>query len=597
MRGFLGILFASTVLATASVVRADTPAWVLESNRLAAPLLDVMAKHNPETAAALGAEGHDAEVMDLKPGHVQHEEADLEAVAGGLEAALKTESDARVRQDIEIMLKSASDQRDSLALNDRLMLPYFDLPRQLYVGFQTLLDPRVAKSRYPAALLRLKHYIGAAPGYQPITVLARARVEERMGDATLTAPWSVEVEQSLKSQAQYLSGIHELFVKSKLRGWERDLNTLSRQVGSYGEWVRASVLSHARHTNLLPPAIYADNLKQFGVSMDPHELMDRALYTYAQTQNEMQSLAIQIAHQHGWPSDDYRDVVRELKKQKIPDDQLMRVYHERLAAIEAIVRREHLVTLPERAAVIRLATPAESAAQPAPHLSVPRLIGNTGEPGEFVLPTGNPNGAGGGEYDDFNYDAITWDLTSHEARPGHELQFAAMLEHGVSIARAVFAFNSANVEGWALYSEAMMKPYLPLEAQLGVLDARLLRAARAYLDPMLNLGLIKPQEAKRVLMNDVVLSEPFAKEEIDRYTFDAPGQATSYFFGYSKLEALRARVELALGSKFAPQPYHDFIIAQGLLPPELLEKAVMEGFVKSQLGAGAAGSDAARGGS
>jgi uncharacterized protein (DUF885 family) len=68
-----------------------------------------------------------------------------------------------------------------------------------------------------------------------------------------------------------------------------------------------------------------------------------------------------------------------------------------------------------------------------------------------VLPTSNPNAESGVEMDDFNYDAITWALTAHEARPGHELQFAAMLEHGVSTARAVFAFNSANVEGWACW--------------------------------------------------------------------------------------------------------------------------------------------------
>jgi len=43
------------------------------------------------------------------------------------------------------------------------------------------------------------------------------------------------------------------------------------------------------------------------------------------------------------------------------------------------------------------------------------------------------------------------------------------------------------------------------------------------------------------------------------------------------------KAELALGAKFAPQSYHDFIIAQGLLPPNLLEKAVMDGYVKSQL--------------
>jgi hypothetical protein len=570
-------------LCVSSLGLCDTPAWITASNRHAAALLEVFAKYAPENAAGLGAEGHDGDVLDLKPGNVRREEADMAAAAAQLAEALKSEADPRVRQDLEILLRSARDEHTTLELNERLMLPYFDLPQTIYVGYERLLDTRVAKERYPAALVRLKRYTGAQPGFEPVTQLARARIEERLADPKLTAPWSVEVEQELKNQGEYVRGIRDLFQKSGLRGWQKDFATLSAQIDTYGKWVRATVLPRARATNLLPPEIYADNLRQFGVTMNPHELIDRALFTFAQTRDEMQSLCAAVARQHGWQGSDYRQVIRELKKQRIPNERLIEVYRERLAGIETIVREAHLISLPERAAVIRLATAAETAATPAPHMSIPRLIGNTGEQGEFVLPTSNPNAESKEEMNDFNYDAITWDLTAHEARPGHELQFAAMLEQGVSTARAVFAFNSANVEGWALYSEAFMKPYLSPEAQLGVLEMRLMRAARAFLDPMLNLGLIKPEEAKRVLMEDVVLSEPLAKEEVDRYTFRAPGQATSYFFGYSKLEALRARAELALGPKFAPQGYHDYIIAQGLLPLDLLEKAVMDGYVKSQL--------------
>src|SRR3546814_20588417 len=86
---------------------------------------------------------------------------------------------------------------------------------------------------------------------------------------------------------------------------------------------------------------------------------------------------------------------------------------------------------------------------PAPFMSPPRLIGNTGEYGEFVLPLNVPGKAGRGDLktDDFTFKAASWTLTAHEARPGHELQFAAMIENGVSTARAVFAFTSVNVEG------------------------------------------------------------------------------------------------------------------------------------------------------
>src|SRR3546814_19993956 len=85
-------------------------------------------------------------------------------------------------------------------------------------------------------------------------------------------------------------------------------------------------------------------------------------------------------------------------------------------------------------------------------------------------------------------DLASWTLTAHEARPGHELQFAAMIENGVSTARAVFAFNSVTVEGWALYAAAEMKPTFPFDGQLIGLQLRLLREARASLAPMLNRG-------------------------------------------------------------------------------------------------------------
>jgi uncharacterized protein (DUF885 family) len=212
-------------------------------------------------------------------------------------------------------------------------------------------------------------------------------------------------------------------------------------------------------------------------------------------------------------------------------------------------------------------------------MSPPQLIGNTGQPGEFVLVTKNPTDESGEPMTDFGSPASTWSLTAHEARPGHEMQFAAILENGISQARVIYAFNSANVEGWGLYSEAMVQQYLPLEAQLFGLKQRLMRAARAFLDPMLNLGLIEPDQALAFLIEDVGISRPLAVQEVDRYTFRAPGQATSYYVGYMSLMSLRTEVELRLRDAFNQREYHNFLLAQGLLPPEILRQAVFEEFV------------------
>jgi uncharacterized protein (DUF885 family) len=85
-------------------------------------------------------------------------------------------------------------------------------------------------------------------------------------------------------------------------------------------------------------------------------------------------------------------------------------------------------------------------------------------------------------------------------------------------------------------------------------------------------------------MRELVLSEPMAMQEVDRYTFRAPGQATSYYYGLMKLESLRTRTELALGVQFNQQAFHDFILAQGLLPPELLAEAVLNEFLPTVQG-------------
>jgi uncharacterized protein (DUF885 family) len=45
---------------------------------------------------------------------------------------------------------------------------------------------------------------------------------------------------------------------------------------------------------------------------------------------------------------------------------------------------------------------------------------------------------------------------------------------------------------------------------------------------------------------------------------------------------MKAETELALGSKFDRQRYHDFILGQGLLPPALIGQAVREKFVPAE---------------
>jgi Bacterial protein of unknown function (DUF885) len=586
---FAGAIVFATVSATSA---EDTPAahkvpdWVQRSNQNAKVMLDITAKYNPEAAQQSGVDGVDEQIADFKSDRDERYKKDVTAAQKELQARLVKEKDPLVRQDLEIMIRAAKDDVRGIQLQEKYEIPYFNISRLVFFGVRTLLDDQVPASRRKAALMRLRKYTGSEQGYTPITKLAEQRINLRLNLPNRIAPYRGELETDLSNSTSFINGIDGLFKKYNIAGYEEPYKLLKQQIAEYNDFVRAKLLSKARTDFRLPPEEYAYALEQVGVDIQPQELATIAHSSFKDIQAQMQEIASKVAQQRGWKFTDYRDVIRELKKEQWTGDAILANYQKRISEIEDIIRREHLVTLPSRPMRIRLASEAESASTPAPNMRPPRLLGNTGEAGEFVLPLSFPSKdpAKQQKFDDFTYAAASWTLTAHEGRPGHELQFDAMVERGISSARALYAFNSTNVEGWGLYSEKILLPYMPLEGQLVSLQFRLHRAARAFLDPELQMGKVTPEQAHKVLTDDVVLSDAMATSEVERYTFRSPAQATSYFYGYTRLVALRADVEKTLGDKFDAQRFHDFILSQGLLPPNLLRKAVMEQFVPEMQG-------------
>lgn len=579
MKKYFALVLSALILSP-SVFASD---WVERSNQNAQLVLDMLAQFGPEGAASLGVDGLDEEIFDLRPKVYERGQKASADVKRALEKILAKEKDATVQQDLEILIKSLDDNIRTSKLQHDYMLPYFNISQNVFRGMRGLIDPQIPKERYSAAVVRLRKYTGMERGYDPLTQHAINRTKERFKVKNLIGPYRGELEQDLERADTFIDGMKDLLAESGVEGWEEPYELMATQLREYNQWLRAEMLPRARDDFRQPAAIYADALRNWGVDDTPQNLIRMATQGYMDIRNEMVALAPLVAANKGYELSDYRDVITRLKEERIPGDELLGYYHARLKDIEGFIRHNDLISLPKRDAGIRIASAAETAAQPAPHLDIPRLIGNTGEFPEFVLPQLKKDKDGNWIGTDDTYEAGTWTLTAHEARPGHEMQFSSMLESGVSIARAIFAFNSANVEGWGLYAEAITKPYMPLEGQLISLQYRLARAARMFLDPMLNLGLIEPDEAKRLLVEDVVLGESWAQNEIERYTYRIPGQATAYYYGYMNMQSLRTRTELVLRDKFSARAFHDFILAQGLLPPQLLEKAIMERFVPSQL--------------
>jgi hypothetical protein len=572
-------------LQLASAAEPTGKAWIEQSNGYTRQLFDIQLKHSPEQGSAEGIVRFDVEISDPRLADELLQQRELENVLNALKTTRAQVSDRNVQEDLDILQRAFELQFRTDDFARQHLVTAFNPSESVFQGLHALLDDQVPANRRPAALVRLRKYAGLEAGFAPYAELVKQRTVEQLAKPGAIFPPKTLLENQLERNPNYLQGIPLLFKKYHLHGWEAAFTALKTQLHDYDAWVRVNLLPKARTDFREPPEEYALDLEQNGIDVPPTEIAARAHMAFEQDQAAMAPLAARVAQASGLTSSDYRAVIAELKKRQITGTAIIPFYEHRLHEIEQIITTNELVTLPNRPLIIRLASAAETAQGPSPHMGGISFLNNTGQRGEFVLPLTMPasTGARDDRYDDFTYDAVGWTLTAHEARPGHELQFDSMLEHGVSLARVRYALNSTTTEGWALYAEYLMQPYEPPEGQLATLQSRLLRDARAFLDPELQSGQISTAQAFDLLTRDVGLSHAFATEEIERFTLESPGQAVSYFYGYTQLLALRKEAEAALGTKFNQKKFHDFILGQGLLPPSLLRKTVLEDFVASQL--------------
>ena len=147
-------------------------------------------------------------------------------------------------------------------------------------------------------------------------------------------------------------------------------------MAAYDEFVRKDILPRARTDFRLPPEEYAYNLEQVGVDVAPAELAARAHAAFTEIQKEMQTIAVRISKERGLTATGYRDVIRELKKEQLVGEAILPHYQKRIQELEAIIRREHLVTLPARQMRIRVASEARAPRPCAEHAAT-APFGNT----------------------------------------------------------------------------------------------------------------------------------------------------------------------------------------------------------------------------
>ena len=167
-------------------------------------------------------------------------------------------------------------------------------------------------------------------------------------------------------------------------------------------------------------------------------------------------------------------------------------------------------------------------------------------------------------------------LTLHEAMPGHHLQIALALEQGEQPDFRRNNYISAYGEGWALYAEKLgieMNIYETPYQDFGRLTYEMWRACRLVIDTGIHAKGWSRQQALDYLSSNTALSIHEVTTEIDRY-ISWPAQALSYKLGEYTIWQLRREAEGRLGAEFDLRDFHDFILALGSVPLEILKDEV-----------------------
>jgi uncharacterized protein (DUF885 family) len=126
-------------------------------------------------------------------------------------------------------------------------------------------------------------------------------------------------------------------------------------------------------------------------------------------------------------------------------------------------------------------------------------------------------------------------------------------------------FNSAYVEGWARYAEALGEDAGIYQSEEANILRRVWPARGMVVDPGLHAFHWTRQQAVDYLVGTGRFDSKGADNLVDRIAV-MPGQLTAYDSGGLEIKSLRADAEAALGPKFDVREFNRTVIDEGMVP-------------------------------
>ncbi len=164
------------------------------------------------------------------------------------------------------------------------------------------------------------------------------------------------------------------------------------------------------------------------------------------------------------------------------------------------------------------------------------------------------------EYNDY----MLYDLSIHEAMPGHYLQLAHSNKFKApTLVRAIWR-SGTFTEGWAVYTERVMADagFGGPEVKMQQLKMRVRAIVNAILDQKVHTAGMTEKEAMDLMMNRGFQEEGEAAGKWRR-ACQSSTQLSTYFIGAVEHDDMRAAAEKKAGAAFKLKEYHDRALSFG----------------------------------
>jgi uncharacterized protein (DUF885 family) len=545
---------------------------------------DVYFKYSPTTGTQAGLHQYDTQLEDYSSAGIQKQTAALHVYEKKIEAIDPSALDASVAADRDILLNSI---RSSL-LTLEVIRPWEKNP-----------------DTYSSGVTNSIFVIMERP-YAPLNIRLKAAVEREK----LIPQVLLEARKNLKNPPKIYTEIALEQIDGLVSFFQNDVPSafadatdvptkaafaksnavVVEAFKSYAAWMKADLLPRSSGDYRLGADIFAKKLaydEMVDIPLD--RLLQIAYADLHKNQAEFNRIAKEVD-----PTKSADQVLAELATIHPAPDKLLGAFQDTFAGLISFIDAHHIITIPSKVEPTLEETPPFMRATTFASMDPPGPFETHSTKAYFnvTLPEKAWTQAHVAEHmASFNVGTII-STSVHEAYPGHYVQFLWMSEFPSKIRKLLGA--NTNIEGWAHYTEQMMRdegyaapgpnaaPAQIHEAKLirlGQLQDALLRDARFVNSIKLHTGEGEPggkwtiDQAVDFFVKEGYQSHAVGLVETKRGTADA----TYLYYTLGKLEIMKLREDLKQkqGSSFNLQGFHDTFMRQGFAPIRVIRKAML----------------------